>query len=50
MLVAFQVRLINQPEVNVGSASKKFDENGRLTDDRALTALEKQMATLRAAL
>jgi chromate reductase len=50
MLVAFQVRLINQPEVNVGSASKKFDENGRLTDDRALTALENQMAALRAAL
>lgn len=50
MLVAFQVRLINQPEVNVGNASKKFDEAGRLIDERASQALEKQMAALRAML
>jgi len=50
MLVAFQVKLVNHPEVNVGNASSKFDPEGRLTDERALPALEKQMAALRAAI
>ena len=50
MLVAFQVKLVNNPEVNVGNASTKFDAEGRLTDERALGALEKQMAALRAAI
>ncbi len=49
MLVAFKVRLINQPEVNVGHAGSRFDESGRLTDEKLLATLGKQMAALRAA-
>jgi hypothetical protein len=50
MLVAFKVRLINQPEVNVGHAGSRFDEGGRLTDEKLLATLAKQMVALRAAI
>ena len=35
-------------EVAVGNAASRFDGDGRLTDERPLAALEKQMTALRA--
>jgi len=48
MLIPFKVRLVAEVEVAVGNAASRFDEDGRLTDERLLAALERQMAALRA--
>lgn len=50
MLVPFKVRFVFHPEVAVGNSSKKFDENGRLTDEAALKFLGQKMEALRAAI
>ena len=47
-LIPFMVRLVFNPEVNVGSAHEKFDENGRLTDQRSEEALQRLMGALKA--
>jgi len=49
MLMAFDVRLIPNPEVNLGASAKKFDEAGRLTDETAEKLLTDLMGKLRAA-
>ena len=48
MLIPFKVRLVVEVEVAVGNAASRFDADGRLTDERLLAALERQMAGLRA--
>ena len=48
-LVPFQVRLVLHPEVNVGNAEDQFDADGRLTNEPKRRALEKLMASLKAA-
>lgn len=48
-LVPFQVRLVLHPEVNVGSAEKQFDADGRLTNEPKRRALEKLMSALKEA-
>jgi chromate reductase len=45
-LVPFKVRLVTNPEVNVGNAEERFDENGRLAPGKR-AALEKLMAALK---
>jgi chromate reductase len=50
MLIPFKVRLVAEVEVAVGNASTRFDDEGRLTDERLMGALEKQIAALRAVL
>jgi chromate reductase len=40
-------RVLPGPEVLVGQASAQFDEDGRLTNERNLAALEELMADLR---
>lgn len=47
-LIPFQVQMVLDPEVNVGQASQKFDENGRLTDEAARGFLQKLMDALKA--
>ena len=47
-LVPFKVRLVFQPEVNVGNASGTFDGEGHLTDQSKKDALDKLMAALKA--
>lgn len=46
-LVPFKVRLVTAPEVNVGNASERFGEDGRLNPGKR-EALDKLMAALRA--
>lgn len=50
MLVAFRMKLIVTPEVSLPNAREQFDARGRLLNERALAALEKQMAALKAAI
>ncbi|MEM7744884.1 MAG: NADPH-dependent FMN reductase [Pseudomonadota bacterium] len=47
MLIPFMVRLVFQPEVNLGGASNQFDEQGHLKDGRAKDALGNLMAALK---
>ena len=49
-LIPFQVKMVLDPEVNVGQASQKFDENGHLTDEAAQGFLQKLMDALKAAI
>lgn len=42
----FQPRLLTGPEVMVAGASKEFDENGHLTNDRYRATLEKLLEKL----
>lgn len=49
-LMPFRPRLINGPEVLVGSASSQFDENGILTTERYAKNLTELMGNLRAAI
>ncbi|KAJ56952.1 NADPH-dependent FMN reductase [Actibacterium mucosum KCTC 23349] len=49
-IMPFRPRLINGPEVLVGSASSQFDENGRLTNERYEKNLTALMENLRAAI
>ncbi len=46
-LVPFKVRLVFQPEVNVGGAGNAFDSDGRLIADDKMAALQKLMAALK---
>ena len=48
MLVPFKVRLVFQPEVNIGGAGGKFDDEGRLADETKASALAALMAALKA--
>lgn len=47
-MVAFQPLIASGPEVLVGSTQSQFDEDGRLTNDRYLAALEALMGSLKA--
>ncbi len=49
-LIPFQVQLVLDPEVNIGAASQKFGEDGRLTDDMSREFLQKLMDALKAAI
>jgi len=44
----FRPRLLTWPEVMVAGAANEFDDNGRLTGERYLVALESLMVRLRA--
>ncbi len=48
MLLPFKPNLVIGAEVNVGNASSRFDDDGRLKDQMLIEALEKQMAALKA--
>ena len=50
MLVAFRMKVIVTPEVSLPNARQQFDDEGRLTNERALKALEEKMTALRAAM
>ena len=43
----FRPRLLTGPEVMLAQSRKQFDEDGRLTDERALKLLTEQMQELR---
>ena len=47
-LIPFKVRLVPQPEVNLGNASAAFDDEGNLVDSDKQQALDKLMAALKA--
>ncbi|MEM1276623.1 MAG: NADPH-dependent FMN reductase [Pseudomonadota bacterium] len=49
-LIPFKVKLVTSAEVNVGGAMNAFDENGQLTDQGHLKALQRQMEALKAAI
>lgn len=49
MLVAFNMRIVFNPEVFVGRASTKFGEDGTLSDEATFEFLKKKMDALRAA-
>jgi chromate reductase len=46
-LIPFKVRLVMQPEVNLGNAGSAFDADGRLIVEDKMAALEKLMAALK---
>lgn len=46
-LVPFRPRIVNAAEVLVGQTSQHWDDSGRLTDERAASLLDDQMALLR---
>ncbi len=50
MLIPFKVRLVAKVEVAVGNAGDRFDDDGRLNDERLARALDKQLRALRAAI
>ena len=50
MLIPFKVRLVSEVEVGVGNAGDRFDDGGKLIDERLSAALERQMAALRVAI
>ena len=47
-LVPFKVRLVFQPEVNIGNNANNFDADGHLSDQSKYETLEKLMAALKA--
>ena len=47
-LVPFKVKLVFQPEVNVGNASNQFNEDGSLVEGRPRDSLDALMAALKA--
>ncbi|MEM8790350.1 MAG: NADPH-dependent FMN reductase [Pseudomonadota bacterium] len=49
-LIPFKVELITAAECNVGNAADAFDEDGRLKSKAYITALERQMEALKAAI
>ncbi|MEM7669789.1 MAG: NADPH-dependent FMN reductase [Pseudomonadota bacterium] len=49
-LIPFKVKLVTSAEVNVGSAGNAFDADGHLKDKGLVTALERQMGALKAAI
>ncbi len=46
VLTALDARLINRPEVFINFASKKFDENGHLTDEMAIKFISELLQKL----
>ena len=46
ILVAQNMPMVNQPEVMIGNAAQKFDQNGRLTDEPTRQILQKFLAAL----
>lgn len=50
MLMAFNLKMVFNPEVFVGRASSKFGEDGQLSDEATFEFLTKKMAALKAAI
>jgi chromate reductase len=46
MCVSLDLRVLNKPEVFIGGAQEKFDENGALTDGRTRQAISRLLAAL----
>ncbi|MCF6272390.1 MAG: NAD(P)H-dependent oxidoreductase [Rhodobacteraceae bacterium] len=46
-MTTFNPRILQAPEVMVGNAAEVFDESGRLSNERTVKLLTKQMAALR---
>lgn len=46
ILVALDMPVVVQPEVMIGNAAERFDQNGRLTDERCRQLITKLLTTL----
>ena len=46
ILVAFDMPVVNQPEVMIGNAAQRFDQDGRLTDAPTREHIQKLLAAL----
>jgi chromate reductase len=46
ILVAFDMPVVNQPEVMIGNAAQRFDQDGRLTDASTREHIQKLLAAL----
>jgi len=46
ILVALDMPVVVQPEVMIGNAAERFDQNGRLTDERYRQLIRKLLSTL----
>jgi chromate reductase len=46
ILVALDMPVVVQPEVMIGNAAERFDQNGRLTDERSRQLIRKLLSTL----
>lgn len=46
ILVAFDMPVVVQPEVMIGNATERFDQDGRLTDERSRQLIQKLLSTL----
>lgn len=46
MCVALDMKTLNKPEVFIGGAHEKFDENGRLKDERTRQAISSLLSAL----
>lgn len=46
ILVALDMPVVVQPEVMIGNAAERFEQNGRLTDDRCRQLIKKLLTTL----
>ncbi|MCG2577620.1 NAD(P)H-dependent oxidoreductase [Dechloromonas sp. XY25] len=46
ILVTLEMPAVVQPEVMIGNATERFDDNGRLTDERSRQMIQKLLSTL----
>lgn len=46
ILVALDMPVVAQPEVMIGNAAERFDQNGALTDERSRQLIQKLLSTL----
>ena len=46
ILVAQDMPVVNQPEVMIGNAAQKFDQNGQLIDELTREFIQKLLAAL----
>lgn len=46
ILVALNMPVVVQPEVMIGNATERFDQNGTLTDERSRQLIQKLLSTL----
>jgi len=46
ILVAFNMPVVSQPEVMIGQAAQRFDQDGRLTDEATRQHIQKLLETL----
>jgi len=46
ILVTLDMPTVNQPEVMIGNAAQRFDQNGRLTDESSRQLIQKLLAAL----